>query len=61
MNTLVTLGSKNLCVLLDFEWRTLWFNIMSVLLHFLTPGVEKMCVPGLLGEKKCAYFPNFCA
>ena len=29
--------------------------------EFLTPVVENTCVPGLLGQKKCTYFPNFCA
>ena len=58
-DNLVTLGSKNLCVLLDFELRTLWGNIMSVLLHILTPGVEKYVRPRTLGSEKMCIFSEF--
>ena len=55
----VTLGPNNLNVLLDFEWRTFWCNIMSVLLHIFDALGRKYVRPRTLGSEKMYILSEF--
>ena len=56
---MLTLGSNNVYVLLDFERRTLWCKIMSVLLPIYDAWGKKYVRPRTLGSEKMYVLSDF--